>query len=291
MPARRRSPLGHALVVTQVALCVVVIAIAGLLGRSVVNLKSQDAGFEPANILLFTADTYGSDLPAATLAAFPGDLVARLQAIPGVRSASCSTSSPVHTEGNTRGLELPGLPRTLEARGVWTNLVTPEYFQTLGVRVLRGRTFDDRDGAGSRKVAVVNETMARYVFGDLDPIGRSFRFMSAPEPIEVVGIAHDTHQETLREQAPRMAYIPLAQSGEPPSRVTVAVKAVGDPAFLAGSVREAVRQVSPDLVVNYVRTMDQQIDASLVRERASDDAHHRIRVARAPPRVCRAVTG
>ena len=266
--ARRGSSLGKALVVAQVALSVIVIAIAGLLGRSVVNLKSQHAGFEPANILLFTVDTFGTDLPPATLAAIPGDLVARLRAIPGVRSASCSTSSPVHSEGNTRGLELPDLPRTPEARGVWANVVTPEYFQTLGVRLLRGRGLDHSDNAGSRRVAVVNETMARYVFGDVDPIGRSFRFMSAPQPIEVVGLAQDTHQETLREQPPRMVYTPLAQSDEPVSRVTVAVKAAGDPALLAGSVREVVRQVSPDLVVNYVRTMDQQINASLVRERA-----------------------
>jgi predicted permease len=172
--------------------------------------------------------------------------------------------TPLNTEGLFRGLALVGKPNTPEARGVFSNLVSGQYFEAMGIPVLRGRVFTDEDGALSRRVAILNQTTARYVFGDADPIGRAIAWGSAPDdPLEVIGVVEDTRQNSLRDDAPRMVYTPFAVR---PSQV--AIRTTGAAMALAPVVRDLARQVSHDLVVARVRTMHDQVDSSLVRERA-----------------------
>jgi predicted permease len=192
----------------------------------------------------------------------------RLATLPGVTSVSASTMTPMHPEETYRGLALAGLPlpNTPDARGAYSNEVSARYFQTLGIRILRGRAFTDEDVVQNRRAAVINERMARHVFGDVDPIGRTIAWASAPnDPIEVVGVAEDTKRSSLRDDASRMVYTPWANL---PGGVQIAMKTAGDPMAVAGSVPDLVRRVSPNLVISGVRTMDDQINSSLVRERA-----------------------
>jgi ABC-type lipoprotein release transport system permease subunit len=117
-------------------------------------------------------------------------------------------------------------------------------------------------------VALINEALARAYFPDSDPLGMTFSFMSAPnDPVTIVGIVQDTRHRNLREPAPRMAYVPLAQAEEPPGLLTAVVRTAQDPRSHEAAVRDTVRHVSPDLVISYVRTLEEQVDASLVRER------------------------
>jgi len=259
------SLVNRSIIVAQVALCVVVVAVAALLGQSVRNLKAQQAGFDPARVLLLDLDASPSR-PASERRALYAEVLDRLATLPGVTSASASTMTPIHTAGTYRGLALAGLPNTPDARGVFANEVSGQYFQTLGIRVLRGRAFTEQDVALNRRTAVINERTARYVFGDADPIGQTIAWASAPnDPIEVVAVVEDTRRSTLREEAPRMVYTPLSNV---PGGVQVAIKTAGEPMAVTGGVRDLVRRVSPDLVIAAVRTMDDQIDSSLVRERA-----------------------
>jgi macrolide transport system ATP-binding/permease protein len=265
-PGRRRIALRQILVAGQIALCVVLVFSAGLLLRTLQNLKSLDNGFTRENVLLAELNSAGAPIPPERLPVLCAELLDRLRSRPGVLSASCSTTSPTHTRGEVRGLHMPHLPPTPEARGVWVNIVSPEYFQTMGVRVLSGRAFTPHDAAGSTRVAIINERAARDYFGNAAPLGRTVSFMSAPnDMLRIVGVAQDV-RERLREQPPRMVYTALTQIPGPTWQLTAAVRMTGDTATIAGSIRPELLALSKDVSVNYVRTIDEQISASLIRE-------------------------
>jgi predicted permease len=151
---------------------------------------------------------------------------------------------------------------------VFTNMVTSDYFRTLGIRVLRGRPFDAHDSAAGQKVAIVNRSLARFFFGNADPIGRPVHFYrDEGNPLTIVGVVEDATQRSLRLDPPMTVYTPLAQLSQPEALITVALKTRQDPLALAGVVRPAVNALSPSAVVSYVRTMEEQIGVTLVRER------------------------
>jgi predicted permease len=265
--ASRRWITGQALLVSQLALGVIVIAVAALLARSLYNLKTLDAGFRADRVLVFTLDSYGTQMNADRRMAVYAELVDRLRTLPGVTTVSASRSVPVHTSGNARALNLPGPPETMSQRSAFTNIVTPHYFDTFGVRLLRGRDFNDGDRKDGVQVAVINQAMAKLYFGDRDPIGQTFSFWSdAKNTYTVVGIVENTHQMNLREAAPAAVYTPLAQS-EASQWMNFQLRTAQDPAALAPAAVAAARSVTKNAVIRYVRTMEQQVNASLIRER------------------------
>jgi predicted permease len=263
----RRWTAGHALVVTQVALGVIVIAVAGLLARSLYNLKTLDAGFNGDRVLVFTLDSYGTTLDAERRTALYVDLLDRLRTLPGVGSAAASRSVPIHTSGNARLLDLPGPPDRELERAAFANIVSPGYFETFGIRLLRGRDFNDGDSSSSPRVAIISTATTKLYFGDRDPVGQSIAFQSEKDTrLTVVGVVEDTHQMNLREKAPAIVYTPLRQE-RAQSWMNFAIRTAQEPAALAPAAVAAARAASKDVVIRYVRTMEQQVDASLVRER------------------------
>ena len=207
---------GSTLVIAQVALCVLVIAAAGLLVRSLRNLQTLEAGFERENVVLFNLDARGPELSLIRRARFYSDLLDRLHGLPGVQSAAYSTRSPVDFSSGTRRLFVPGVDAE-GLHGVSTNVVTPEYFQVFGMGLIRGRAFTDQDRAGTTKVAIVSDSTARFYFGQSDPLGRPLR-LGNEENITIVGVVLDVRHERLREEAPpKMLYLPLAQTAIVPA--------------------------------------------------------------------------
>jgi predicted permease len=263
----RRWITGHALVISQLALGVVVIAVASLLGRSLYNLKTLDAGFRGTRVLVFTLDSYGTGMNAERRVAVYMDLLNRLRTLPGVITVAASRSVPIHTSGNARALNLPGPPDTMSERSAFTNIVTPAYFETFGIRVMRGRDFSDLDRKDGVRVAVINQAMAKLYFGDRDPIGQTFTFLyQKDDPYNVIGIVENTHQMNLREPAPAAVYTPLAQSEASPW-MNFELLTAQDPAALATAATAAARSATKDAVIRYVRTMEEQVNASLISER------------------------
>ena len=270
--APRRTPrrwiAGHALLVSQLALGVIVIACAGLLARSLYNLKALNTGFDGDHVLVFTLDSYGTPLDAVARLAVYDELRARLRALPGVTRVAASRSVPVHTSGNARLLDLPGSLETAMDRSAFINTMTPGYFDTFGIRMLRGRDFSDLDTKTSPRVAIISTSMARLYFGNRDPMEQTFAFMSEPDKkFTVVGLVEDTHQMNLREKAPPIVYTPLTQEAEPPRWMNFAMKTAQQPTALAAAATAAARAVTKDVIIRYVRTMEQQVNASLIRER------------------------
>ncbi len=257
------------LVAAQIALCLVLVFGAGLLVRTQRNLQQVQGGFATENILVFALDANDTTFPHQRMVELCSSAVERLRERTGAVAGSCSTMSPVDTAIEGRILGIPTPPRGPGSGEVFANTVTPDYFQTFGIDLVRGRLFTAQDRAGAPRVALVNETAARFYFGGADPIGRPIAFGSKPDParaLTVVGIVRDA-RHSLRQAPPRMVYQPLAQIIQPPDTLTAAIRTTSDPTPAAGLVRGEVAALSRDVAVIWVRTMQQQIAAALTSER------------------------
>jgi len=270
---RRALAAARMLVIAQISLCALVIAASGLIVRSLHNLRTFDAGFERENILLFNVSTADPAFTPERRNEFFADLRHRLGALPGVLAVSLSTRSPIDFSAETRGIFVPGFQEK-RRHGVSAYVVTPEFLSVFGIRLLRGRGFEKQDGFRAPRVALVNEAMARFYFGTSDPIGRTFRFGTEKDFATIVGVVEDTRHERLREAAPATVFTAMDQpatglDAKPAvrDRVTVAIRTPSAPSALATAVRGEVRALNPEATVSYVRTMQQQVDATLVRER------------------------
>lgn len=268
-----RLPAGRTLVTAQIALCVLVIATAGLLVQSLRNLRTFDAGFARERVLLFNVETTAPAFTEASRTAFLSQLLDRLRAQPRVVSAAYATRTPLDFSSELRPVAVPGYPAPADV-GASAHVVTAAYFQTLGIGLVRGRVFTDQDRAGSPNVVIIDEKFARDYFGEADPLGHVLVLGAEKQAMTIVGVVRNVRHEQLRNDAPRTVYSPLSQPAVgidgralSPDRLTTMIRTSGDPRALAASVREQVRQLDPNALVYYTRTMRQQLDAALVRER------------------------
>jgi predicted permease len=268
----RRPALGRALVVAQVALSMLLVAAAALLGRSLEKLRTFDAGFNRSNVLLFTVTTPDETFTADRRRTFYDELMTRLRTRPGVAAVAYATRSPLDNSAQSRRFTVPG---GLQPRGVGvsSNVVTPGYFETFGIPVVGGRALTDDDTAAGQKVGVISTETIRTFFGDVDPIGRTVVLGADQAPITVVGVVRDVLHERLRGEAPPMIFTPLSQAtfgdplAGPASSLTVALRTQDDPAILQGAIVSEARALNKDALVSYVRTLEQQVDATLGQER------------------------
>ncbi|MES2177939.1 MAG: ABC transporter permease [Gemmatimonadota bacterium] len=274
--AQRSGPLtvGRWLVVGQLALSALVICVAALLARSVMNMRSFDPGFTRASTVLFNIDAGDRSMTPERRATFFNELDSRLRARPGVLAVTFTQRSPLDESTQIRRIEVPGLAISDASPSASTNIVTPDFFRVFGMRVTRGREFTDSDRAGSDPVAVVDETLVRAYFGTSDPLGRRIVVGVDREPYTIVGVVRSARFESLRDEPSRTVYTALAQSklgskelvGDV-RRITVAVHVQSNPGALASAIRGDVAALSRHVTVAYVRTMEQQLDAALMRER------------------------
>jgi predicted permease len=269
--------LGRMLVVAQVAFSLVLLIGAGLFVRSLRELLAVDAGFNRRNVLLMTVepklsgyrDTQLDDLGFKLVGA---DLLARIEAVPGVSSASLSSFSQF---GNLPGWNVPiklaaQSERANDRAGAFWKRVSPGHFETLGIPIVLGRSFKSTDRDNAPRVAVINEGMARHYFGDKNPIGERFSLTSGLEAlgqIEIVGVAKDTKATDLRSEAPRMFYMPFLQFPNTENLV-FEIRTAVEPSTIASVARHLIESVDSGLAVSKVTTLADTISASLVQERA-----------------------
>jgi predicted permease len=266
-----RRGLGRGLVVAQVAVSVLMLVGAGLFGRTLQNLKSQDLGFDRRHLLLVWTDPSQLSLSGAPLTALWHAVQDRLSLLPGVRSASVTNMGLLNGFEAMTGSEFfapPGRDPRPGQRLVNTK-VTPGFFETVGIPLVEGRDFTRFDTDSTPPVVILNETMARFYFGSTQAIGQRLDFVrphSYP-PYQVVGVVTDT-KNSLREGKTGVIYYPSAQhyGGRLPTMI-VAVRATGEPAPLARAVRQAVHEINADLPILQIDTVDDQADVVLSRER------------------------
>jgi predicted permease len=201
-------------------------------------------------------------------------LLERMRALPGVQSAALAMRSPVDFSMQLRRIEVPGFTPPPGTEGVSSNTVTPEYFRTLDIALLRGRGFTDQDRQNRPKVALASESMARAWFGNTEAIGRDIVLGGNQDTLTIVGIVADARHEGIRETAPPTVYTPLTQPGEAfdgsvsvPANLTVLLRTRGDVGTLTTALVDSVRALGADAVVSWIRTMEQQMAVTLTRER------------------------
>jgi predicted permease len=262
-PSRQR--FGQGLVVAQVALSVVLLTATGLCVSHVSNLKNRDAGFERSSVLLVTLNPQGSGYNRARLSTLYRELLDRLHAIPGVRSATVCGVAPIDGGAASSFTTVEGyVERPEDRRRVWQNWVGPRYFETLGTPFVAGRDFRFEDAAGPR-VAIVNQALARHYFGGASPLGRHLAFERDPVPYEIVGVVGDAKYADLHDPAPQTVYLNTFQDRQIASRF--ALRTSVEPTSVAPQVRRAVDEILKTVRVEKVRTLEEQVNASIVLER------------------------
>jgi putative ABC transport system permease protein len=251
-----------ALVVAEVALAVVLTLGAGLLLRSFLSVLAIDPGFRPDNLLTLQIAVPNSYATADQRRALYATLFSRLEALPGVTSAGGTTRLPLGSTNVTTkvGVEGRGVPP-----GEWPEVefrrAMHEYFTAMGIPLVRGRAFAATDGAAAPPVVVINQTMARQLFGGEDPVGRRLQMGSpgtpaSPSPwLTIVGVVGDVRHSGLEAPPAPEMYMPALQG--PPTNPFIVIRTAGDPAALATAVRAEVQAIDKTIAAYDIRTMDQ----------------------------------
>jgi macrolide transport system ATP-binding/permease protein len=264
-----RQGLGKSLVVLQVALSLSLLITAGLFARSLGKLYTLDAGFKKENVLLVSMDPRMIGYQDKQVAALYQRLLERFKTIPGVRSASLGGGGMLGEGAGGKPIPTPhpqGRPAPPgEPLRPSVGTVTPEYFETVGMTILRGRGFTARDfdrGSG-QKAVIVNEAFARYYFGEADPIGQRFGYNEAGDSHEIVGVVKDARQSSLRQLAQPIWY----GAGFVQGATTFQLRTAADPTRIIAAVRQAAREIDSNLPLYNVKTLAARVDESLAQER------------------------
>jgi len=265
-----RLGLGNGLVVSQVAISLLLLFGAGLFVRTLENLENLDPGFDRKGVLLFDLEPAKSGYKVPAVGTLYKQIVEHIDAIPGVSVASLSMVTPVTGGGGiANSVWVEGYAaRPDENLTVYVNGVGPKYFETLHTPLLLGRDFSQRDTETTPKVAIINQTMARYFFGNSNPIGKKFGWFGEDKnkvQYEIVGVAKDSKYETLREQVPRTAYLDCFQ--RPLEGITFGVRTSVKPSSLVSPIRGAVHAIDPSLRPGGFTTLEAHVENSLGHER------------------------
>ena len=260
----------RALVVGQLALSVVVVFAAVVLGRTLLNVMRIDPGFPTDRLVVASLDPVTSRYTRPQMPALSQRLLDAVRAVPGVKSAAtsmcglltgCSSSSPYRVEGAAP-----------EGR-LRQNWISPTYFATTGIPLLSGREFHEQDTQGGAPVAIVNEAFVQRFFPGQNAVGRRLgRETGQPQDtrldIEIVGVVRNARTQSLQELPEPIAYFPITQWGTflGPGVSSVDIRADGDPRAIIAAVRNAISEAEPNLLIVDVRTMPARLSRHLNRE-------------------------
>ena len=260
--AGARPVANRIMLVGQLVVCAILMFGAGLLLRTVINLRTQDLGYD-RDVLLTPIDAERPGRPPEAAAAAVEDLRQRIAAIPGVQVAGVFGSALLDSgaywvdgsEGlrTDRGQAAPGTKWTFAFAG-------PGFFDAVGMRAVQGRPLSDAGHAGE---VAINESLARALFGNADPIGRQLGVNPKEPMLTIVGVMKDARQVSPRDRGIGVAYLPVRQYG----RVTLAVRLAGPSLTQAASVRKQVQTILGDVQVGPMTTISQELERSMARER------------------------
>jgi predicted permease len=263
--AGRRRVFGNGLVVTQVALSLVLLSVSQLYLGHLSSLRNRSLGFDRDSVLLVSVDPARGGLSRDELNRLYGEALGRLEAMPGVQSATVSGMTPMSGGAGSRFVTVEGFQEAAQARRrLSLNGVAHNYFATFGTPLIAGRDFLAADANPSR-VAIVNEAMARYYFAGDSPIGRHVWFDDEVEPYEIVGLVGDAKYADIRAAAPPTMYIHHSQLFNAPS--VFSLRTSVPPAAVAGEARRVLDDVLGNVRVTDATTLAELVDAAIVPER------------------------
>ena len=261
-----RGKARSTLIVAQVAVSFLLLIGAGLAVRSLINLQRVDAGFHPENVLTmqisldfsrYMSDN-GMDASNQLMLGFSDSLLEKIQAMPQVTSAAMSGEFPLDKSpaANNEYLIEGHQGEASETKPTAElNVVTPDYFRTLGIPILSGRAFDGRDRPDKPHVAIVNQSLARRYFPDQDPVGRRISFDDGKQWTQIVGVTGDVRERTL-DQAPKdLIYGPYAQY--PQMAPSLIIRTQGDPMNIARAAVQHLYEVDPNQPAGHIQSLEQ----------------------------------
>ncbi|HKO98502.1 MAG TPA: ABC transporter permease [Pyrinomonadaceae bacterium] len=258
-----RQRLRSVLVAAEIAMAVVLLVGAGLMMKSLLKLLQSNVGFNAQNVLTMTvAIPMAKYTDANQQIAFFDQLKDRVESLPGVTGAGTVNILPLQS-GNTTRFYVDGDPVPVPGQEIEANVRTIDesYFQALGVPMLAGRPFDDRDKVGSQDVVIIGKTLADRVFQGRDPVGRKIAYNSSTgTPDLVIGVVGDVKITGLDEAVRPVIYYPFRQFPGPGTNLVV--RTTGDPTSLAGAIRNESRLLEPEVAIFNVRPMEEVVSNS-----------------------------
>jgi predicted permease len=268
-PDGHRWRIGQMLIVGQIAVSVTLLAGAGLLVRSLVNLKTFDVGLDRDEVLSVSLTDEMTTRPPGQVADVLSRLLERTRSLPGVRSASLSGLALFTGDELGINVAVEGARQTVASPHAYFNAVAPGYFATVGIPLLAGRDFSTNDDPPSRPVVIVNRTMARRYFGDESPLGKHLTFVEGNRPpMEIIAIVGDSIHNDVREQPLDFLYLyrPSRQSALRRAVLLVRTDPPGA-SDVAGPVQQLVHSLDAGIAVTSVKTIRESIDESLRDDR------------------------
>jgi putative ABC transport system permease protein len=264
--------LRRALVVAEFALALTTLAAGGLTLKSFWNLSRADLGINPEHVLTFNLAPSDQRFPEVkNIVPYYRQVLERIKSVPGVKSAALSSGLPTQGAGFGMGFRIVGSP-VVEANGCAFGLITAGYPETIGVRIIKGRGFDQRDTESSVRVAMINEKLAQTFFPGVDPIGQRLTVdeiippgkLGPPIEWQVVGVFHNVRNDGLRNDIPEID-VPFWQM--PWNRVTAVVRTEGEPTAVTKSIASSINSFDPDLSLAGVTTMDDVLHEQFAPDR------------------------
>ena len=273
--AVHRSWLSRGLVVAQVALSLLLLVGAGLFVRTLINLQRVEVGFNAQNLLLFDASPGLIGYKDEPLRQVYARLSERIETVPGVQAVTFSRMALLSQGSFTSDVFLrealnatPDSEGRFKANGEgYRHIVRENFLEAMGIPLLQGRTLTAHDDTKTPKVVVVNQTFAAKYFPNENPIGKRFTFDSSkPDELEIVGVARDAMYARQRDEIPPTVYSSFRQE-RPMQDATFEVRSAGEPTAIISAMREAIKEVEPNLPVSLFRTQVEQADETLRMER------------------------
>jgi predicted permease len=271
-----RSVLSKALLIVQVAISLVLLVGAGLFLRTLHNLRHVDVGFNPQNLLLFRVTPQLNRYDEKRMATLYRDMLERLGTVPGVRAAAMSQPALLSGSINSTSIFVQGRVYALTSEdrdnGINRLVISPNFFEVMGIPIVMGRSFTDRDNETGTKVVIINETAARKYFPNENPIGQHFgSSIETTGQLEVVGVLHDTKYDSVRDQPPPTMYVPYLQTRL--GNAVFELRTAGNPTSTTGAIREAVRQIDPNLPLMDISTQIEQVEKRFLQEKIFAQAY------------------
>ena len=253
------------LVVAQIAAALVLLVAAGLLVRTLANLRGVDVGFRPDRLLtLRTALPERKYEDFKDQRAFFDRVVADVRRLPDVVDAAYVSTLPFRSTGNTWGYEVEGRPPAIDQDALFRS-GTPDYLRTIGATLVAGRLPEERDTRDAPPILVINETFARLYWPDESPIGRRVRFGDEDAPWRtIVGVVRDVRERGYKVEMKPAAYVPFTYLVDGWTPESLVVRTTGDPTAIVAAIRQVVARIDPEQPVAAVRTMEEILDMDVV---------------------------
>lgn len=268
--AGSRWSWGKSLVAAQVTLSLLVLFAAGLLVRSLQKMRNLDLGYSHEHLLVINTDPLAAGYKLGQIAQYANAAVARFSTLPGVRAATYSKNGLFSGSESGETIQVQGFTKKTDSDlDAASDDIGPNYFTAISIPVLLGRDIGPQDTATSPKVAVINQTMAKFYFGDSNPIGRTFvidDYVGKPEPTTIVGVTGDARDHELRGKIARRFYVPLTQATHTISVVNFEIRTAGNPESVIAEARKQLKALDSNVPVYSARSVQQLLDRTMNNE-------------------------